>query len=358
MERLVGSVEEIKFRNDENGWTALVLDSDGDPVTVCGTLPPVTPGDCLELDGEFIIHPRFGAQFKATRASVAQPHTVYGIIRFLGSGLIEGVGEKTAARIVDKFGDKAIEIIEREPDKLAQVKGISVAKARKISEQFDALRNQREAIMFLTGYGISVNLALKLYNVYGAATVATVKTNPYILIEDVGGVGFLTADKIAQSMGIAALSEFRMRAGLLHALKTSCEKEGNTYLTRERLIDDAKKLLCEYDDDLLDKALDALLVARKVVIPFESAVMTEGIYRTEKAVAVKMVRRVDGAGAVLPDVGAIIDRFENSNAITLHEAQRDAVIKAVASGASVITGGPGTGKTTIINCIQIGRAHV
>lgn len=351
MERLVGSVEEIKFRNDENGWTALVLDSDGDPVTVCGTLPPVTPGDCLELDGEFIIHPRFGAQFKATRASVAQPHTVYGIIRFLGSGLIEGVGEKTAARIVDKFGDKAIEIIEREPDKLAQVKGISVAKARKISEQFDALRNQREAIMFLTGYGISVNLALKLYNVYGAATVATVKTNPYILIEDVGGVGFLTADKIAQSMGIAALSEFRMRAGLLHALKTSCEKEGNTYLTRERLIDDAKKLLCEYDDDLLDKALDALLVARKVVIPFESAVMTEGIYRTEKAVAVKMVRRVDGAGAVLPDVGAIIDRFENSNAITLHEAQRDAVIKAVASGASVITGGPGTGKTTIINCI-------
>lgn len=351
MERLVGSVEEIKFRNDENGWTALVLDSDGDPVTVCGTLPPVTPGDCLELDGEFIIHPRFGAQFKATRASVAQPHTVYGIIRFLGSGLIEGVGEKTAARIVDKFGDKAIEIIEREPDKLAQVKGISVAKARKISEQFDALRNQREAIMFLTGYGISVNLALKLYNVYGAATVATVKTNPYILIEDVGGVGFLTADKIAQSMGIAALSEFRMRAGLLHALKTSCEKEGNTYLTRERLFDDAKKLLCEYDDDLLDKALDALLVARKVVIPFESAVMTEGIYRTEKAVAVKMVRRVDGAGAVLPDVGAIIDRFENSNAITLHEAQRDAVIKAVASGASVITGGPGTGKTTIINCI-------
>ena len=351
MERLVGSVEEIKFRNDENGWTALVLDSDGDPVTVCGTLPPVTPGDCLELDGEFIIHPRFGAQFKATRASVAQPHTVYGIIRFLGSGLIEGVGEKTAARIVDKFGDKAIEIIEREPDKLAQVKGISVAKARKISEQFDALRNQREAIMFLTGYGISVNLALKLYNVYGAATVATVKTNPYILIEDVGGVGFLTADKIAQSMGIAALSEFRMRAGLLHALKTSCEKEGNTYLTRERLIDDAKKLLCEYDDDLLDKALDALLVARKVVIPFDSAVMTEGIYRTEKAVAVKMVRRVDGAGAVLPDVGAIIDRFESSNAITLHEAQRDAVIKAVASGASVITGGPGTGKTTIIHCI-------
>ncbi len=219
MERLVGSVEEIKFRNDENGWTALVLDSDGDPVTVCGTLPPVTPGDCLELDGEFIIHPRFGAQFKATRASVAQPHTV------------------------DKFGDKAIEIIEREPDKLAQVKGISVAKARKISEQFDALRNQREAIMFLTGYGISVNLALKLYNVYGAATVATVKTNPYILIEDVGGVGFLTADKIAQSMGIAALSEFRMRAGLLHALKTSCDKEGNTYLTRERLFDDAKKLL-------------------------------------------------------------------------------------------------------------------
>ncbi|MDE6401191.1 MAG: ATP-dependent RecD-like DNA helicase [Clostridiales bacterium] len=351
MERLVGSVEEIKFRNDGNGWTVLLLDSDGDPVTVCGTLPPVTPGDCLELDGEFVIHPRFGAQFKAARASVAQPHTVYGIVRFLGSGLIEGVGEKTAARIVDKFGEKAIEIIEREPERLAEIKGISPAKARKISEQFDALRNQREAIMFLTGYGITVNLALKLYSVYGAATVATVKTNPYILVEDVGGVGFLTADKIAQSMGIGALSEFRMRAGLLHALKSSCEKEGNTYLTRERLDKAAKELLVEYDEALLEKALDALLVARKVVVPFDGAIMAESFYRTEKAVAVKMVRRVDGAGVVMPDVSAIIDRFENSNAIKLHETQREAVVNAVASGASVITGGPGTGKTTIINCI-------
>ena len=115
MERLTGSVEDIRFRNDENGYTVLVLDSDGDPVTVTGMLPPVTTGDCLELEGEFVIHPRFGAQFKAARASVAQPHTVYGIVRFLGSGLIEGVGEKTAARIVDKFGTDAIDIIEKTP---------------------------------------------------------------------------------------------------------------------------------------------------------------------------------------------------------------------------------------------------
>ncbi|MCH5164826.1 MAG: ATP-dependent RecD-like DNA helicase [Clostridiales bacterium] len=351
MERLVGSVEEIRFRNDENGWTVLTLDSDGEPVTVAGTLPPVTPGDFLELEGEFVIHPRFGTQFKAERASVTQPHTVYGIIRFLGSGLIEGIREKTAARIVEKFGKNTIDIIENEPLRLAEVKGITAAKAKKIAEGLEELRSQREAVMFLAGYGISVNLAMKLYSVYGAATVSTVKTNPYILVEDVGGIGFLTADKIAQSMGIDRLSEFRMRAGLLHALKTACEKEGNTYLTRERLTGDAKKLLGDYDEEILDKALDALLIARKVVVPFDGAVMGEAYYRAEKAVAVKTVRRVDGASVFAADISSIIERFEKSNGIVLHEAQKQAVFNAVTSGVAVITGGPGTGKTTIINCI-------
>lgn len=351
MESLTGSVEEIRFRNDENGWTVLVLDADGEPVTVAGTLPPVTPGDCLQLDGEFVLHPRFGTQFKAMRASVTQPRTVQGIIKFLASGLIEGVGEKTAVRIAEKFGADAIDIIERDPIRLAEVKGISRAKAEKISAQFCQMREQRDAIMFLAGYGITVNLAIKLYAIYGAATVDTVKTNPYVLVEDVDGVGFLTADRIAQSMGIDPESEFRMRAGLVHALKTACEKEGNTYLPREKLFDEANKLLGINDDGALDGALETLKTERRVVCPFDTAVMGEQYYRAEKSVAVKLVKRVDGAGAIARDISGIIDRFEKSHSITLHESQREAVTRAVQSGVSVITGGPGTGKTTIINCI-------
>ncbi|MCH5154999.1 MAG: ATP-dependent RecD-like DNA helicase [Clostridiales bacterium] len=351
MEQITGSVEEIKFRNDENGWTVLLLDSGGEPVVACGTLPPVTPGDCVELDGEFVIHPKFGMQFKAVGARLKMPHTVYGIIKFLGSGLIEGVGEKTAARIAEKFGSDTIDIIENSPKRLAEVKGISAAKAQKIADSFQALRAERDAVMFLAGYGISVNLALKLYSVYGAATIATVKTNPYILIEDVGGVGFLTADKIAQSMGVDRLSEFRMRAGLLYALKSACEKEGNTFLPREKTFEAAKGVLGEYDENMLNKAYDGLLIARKIVEPFVGAVMLEPYFRTEKSVAARLVRRMDNAGGVPSDISEIIDRFQIINGIVLHEAQREAVEKAVFSGASVITGGPGTGKTTIINCI-------
>lgn len=351
MERITGSVEDIRFRNDENGYTVLTLDADGEPVTVAGNLPPVTPGDYLELEGGFTIHPRFGTQFKAERASVKQPHTIYGIVKFLGSGLIEGVGEKTAARIAEKFGTATIDIIENDPARLATVKGISPAKAKKIAEGYETLYRQREAVMFLAGYGISVNLAMKLYSVYGAATVSTVKTNPYVLVEDVGGIGFLTADKIAQSLGTDKMSEFRMRAGIVYALKTACEKEGNTYLPRARLLDDARRILGEYDDGTLEKALDSLMVARKIVSPFEGAVMGEYYYKTERAVGVKLVKRVDASGTVMPDISNVIDRFESINGITLHPAQREAVENAVGSGASVITGGPGTGKTTIINCI-------
>lgn len=352
MDRLSGAVEEIRFRNDENGWTVLTLEADdGEFVTVAGALPPVTPGDTLELDGEFVIHPRFGSQFKATRASVAQPKTEYGIMRFLASGLIEGCGEKIAARIVERFGKNTIEIFEHCPERLAEVKGISKAKALKMSEAFAAVRDRRDAIMFLAGFGITVNLALKLYAVYGASTVEVVKTNPYVLVEDVEGVGFLTADKIAQSMGIDPHSEFRMRAGVIHSLKTACEKEGNTYLPRPQLTEDAKKLLGLDDETALDAAIETLLTERKLVCPFDDCLMLRPFYHAEKTAAAMLVKRIDEAGTVSADINGIIDRFEKSNSIELHARQREAVVNAVCHGVSVITGGPGTGKTTIIKCI-------
>ncbi len=351
MDRISGTVEEIRFRNDDNGYTVLVIDDDGCPTVAAGQLPMVTEGDCLELEGEFVIHPRFGAQFKVERASVTQPKTLYGIMKFLSSGLIEGVGEKTAARIVDMFGTDTIDVISKSPESLTHVKGISPAKAKKISEQFESVRLERETVMFLAGYGITVGLAMKLYSVYGAATVETVKKDPYILVEDVDGIGFLTADRIAQSMGIAPDSAFRLRAGLLYALRSACEKEGDTYLPREKLFESATRLLGEENCAKLSDALDGLLIERKAVTPFEGAVMDSAYYRTEKSAAVRIVKRVDEAGQFVGDISKIIDRFERTNNITLHEKQREAVEKAVKSGVSVITGGPGTGKTTIINCI-------
>lgn len=351
MRQIVGSVDEILFRNEENGYTVLVLDCDGEPVTVTGGLPPVAPGDCLEAEGEFVIHPRFGTQFKCVRSSIRQPHTVNGVIKLLASGLIKGVGEKTAARIVDMFGADAVDVLEKTPEKLATINGISLAKAKSIGEQFAALRAEREAIIFLAGYGVSVNLATKLYSVYGAGTVSTVKSNPYILVEDVGGVGFLTADKIAQSLGVDKDSEFRIRAGLLHVIKTACEKEGNTYLPREKLFEETEALLGGCDGDKISSALDGLLISRKAVSPFEGAVMGVSYYRAERAAAVKTVRHADGASVSFADPEKTIDLFEKVNGIKLHPKQRAAAVSAVTGGASVITGGPGTGKTTIINCI-------
>ena len=348
---ITGSVEEIRFRNDENGYTVLVLDCDGDPVTVAGNLPQIAPGDCLDIDGEFVIHPRFGTQFKAERASVAQPKTVYGVMKFLSSGLIEGCGEKTAARIVERFGANSVEIMEKSPELLAEIKGISKAKAKKLSESLNKTKAEREAIMYLAGLGVTVNLAMKLYNLYGASTVSTVKQNPYILVEDVDGIGFLTADKIAQSMGISASSPFRFRAGLLYTLKTACEKEGNTYLPIDKLISDAARLLGVGDKDGLSSELETLRTERKVVFPFEGAAMGAMYYHAEHSVAAQLVKRVDGDGTVSTDVSHLIDRFEKIHGITLHLKQREAVENAVNYSVSVITGGPGTGKTTIINCI-------
>lgn len=351
MERISGAVEEVIFRNDENGYTVLVIETDdGEPVTAVGSFPSVTPGDTLQLEGEFKIHPRFGTQFKTIKASIAPPVTPLGIIKFLSSGLIPGCGEKTAVRIVEHFGKSTAEILEKYPSRLSEVKGISPKKARTIGDAYAELAVQRSTVMFLSGYGITVNLALKLYEIYGASTIDTVKNNPYILVEDVNGVGFITADRIARSLGIAEDSPCRIRAGVLHSLTSACEKGGNTYLPHSVLVSEAIKLLGERTEEI-NTAIENLRTERRLVVPFDDAVMAESYYRTERSAAVKLVKRVDEASDNFNDVTKLIDIFEKTYDIKLHEAQREAVLNAISSGVSVITGGPGTGKTTIINCI-------
>lgn len=346
-----GTVEDIRFRNDESGWTVAVLDCGGEPITVTGKMPKVSPGDTVSAEGELVIHPQFGTQFKIISANVSTPKNEYGIVKFLASGLLPYCGEKTAAKLVDKFGENTLTIMENSPETVAKsIKGITLKKAQAMRDVLADLSCQRETITFLANYAVSVNLALKLYELYGENTIETVKRNPYILIEDVDGVGFVTADKIAQSMGIEADSDFRIRAGITYALKSTCDKDGNTYLPEEELLPRVKQLLQVSDDDKIAAALDSLRIDRRVVC-VDGNVMLKRLYRAEKTAATELVKIVDKSNMLAVDVAPLVERYQTINSIRLNDAQQTAVKNAICSGVSIITGGPGTGKTTIIKCI-------
>ncbi len=204
-----GDIDEIRFRNEENGYTILTLDCKGEPVVCVGTFPPVSEGETLEITGNPVNHPKFGLHIKVTNVKTLAPDTLDGIIRYLGSGIIKGVGPKTAYSIVSKFGGDTLRVIEFEPHKLSSIRGISRERAMQFGAEFDKVKTMRSAVMFLQSVGISLNLAFKIYKVYGTDTEAVVRTNPYLLIESVDGVGFLTADKIAAEEGIERTQDAR-----------------------------------------------------------------------------------------------------------------------------------------------------
>lgn len=348
-----GSIDEIRFRNDENGFSIVVLDCAGEPVVCAGSFPPIAEGQNLRLTGDFTVHPKFGKQFKVSCAESAQPDTLDGIVRYLGSGLIRGVGPKTALAIVETFGDKTLDIIRYNPERLSAVRGISKPKAIEIAAEYDKIQQLQDAMIFLQSYGISLNLSLKIYREYGDKTQAKVKSNPYRLIEDIDGVGFITADKIAAKLGITGDSEFRLRAGVLYTLRDSGEKNGNTFLPREELKASAAALLgC--DAELLEDVLDNLIIQRKlreVSAGGHDGVMLTSTYRIEKGAAVSLLKLVREADRLPRDFDEDIAEFERREGIKFHEMQKQAIKTAASSGVTVLTGGPGTGKTTIIKCI-------
>ncbi len=258
-----GDVVDIIYRNEENGFSIVVMDVEGDPIVCKGTFPAVVEGQTMSLDGKFIVHPKYGRQFDVTNVTICTPDSIDSIVRYLGSGIIRGIGPRLALRIASYFGEKTFEVIEFTPHLLAKVSGISKNKAQEIAEAYMSIKVMQDAIMFLQKYGITLNMALKIYKVYDKETVDSVSSNPYILVEDVDGIGFLTADKIAQNMGISHDSEFRVRAGVIYALKESVRGNGNTYLPKEELIAFASKLLT-VDSELVEKAIDDLSVLRKV----------------------------------------------------------------------------------------------
>ena len=362
--RIEGAIEEIIFRNEQNGYTVFIIDFKTTPVVCVGKLINANIGENLALDGEFVNNNKYGYQFSFSSYEVILPSTLAGIEKYLSSGLIKGVGPITAKNIVDKFKENTFDIIEMSPSSLAEVKNISIKKALEIGEKFKELKKLQNSVMFLQNYNITTNMALKIYNIYGSKTIDIVKNNPYRLVEDVDGIGFLTADKIAKNIGIPNDSEYRVRAGLIYTLLSSVEKSGNTYLPKTMLLEISARLLeldLSFYQETFDNALNSLLLDKSVIImwhkEYEIVVLAK-YYFYETSVAQKLSLLNNSMNLQKLDINDEITHFEEKFNIIFHQEQKNAIINAINNGVSVITGGPGTGKTTIIKCIiEILKEH-
>ena len=399
-----GYVEHIDYRNEENGYTVLHLAADGDEITCVGSLPFLSEGELIEASGFYTVHASYGEQFQIESYQVKMPDDEVAIERYLGSGAIKGVGSALAARIVRRFGKDSLRIIEQEPEQLAAIKGISERKAREIAAQVEEKKDMREAMMFLAEYGISTALAVRIFNIYGNEIYRVIQENPYRMADDVSGVGFRTADEIARRAGIRADSDFRIRSGMLYVLGQA-EGEGHIYLPKEVLIGRAVQLLGVTADGMEDQLMNLVMDHRVVVKrlparegrlrspsagppdfaleaewwtddqtdrpesmdrqgstdpmnltdPGDSqaemidAVYLAAMYHMERNTA-RMLHDLNISASI--DEEAVLEqirRIEKRTKVTLAEHQREAVLETVRSGLVVLTGGPGTGKTTTIN---------
>ncbi len=353
---LTGTIEDIVYRNDENGYTVARLEKDDSIVTVVGKFIDVQVGSLVTLDGKYE-KTKYGIQYRFDSYEISMPKSLSGIEKYLGSGLIRGVGPITAKKIVEHFGKDTLDVLEYTPQKLSEVSGISAKKATEIGFSFKEHREVQNTIMFLQNFNITTNMALKIYNVYHEKTTDIVKNNPYKLVEDIDGIGFATADKIAQNAGLPKDSLFRLRAGLIYVLKTSCEKNGNTYLPKNMLLEqaaDALELSLQEQEAKFTEAFDSLCLDRTAVTTWvdnTEIVMLSKYYYYENSIAQKLVWLANCQNEEEFDVNEEIANFEQRNHITFHEEQKKAIIGAINNGVFVITGGPGTGKTTIIKCI-------
>ncbi len=353
MEEITGYVDHIIFRNEDNNYTVLSVSSDdGEKVTCLGTIPFINAGERVELTGEYVIHPSYGLQLKVHSCVVLAPEDAVSTERYLGSGAIKGVGPKMAARIVAKFGDDTFRIIEEEPERLVEISGISDRIAQQIAQQVEEKRELRQAMIYLQQYGISLGLAVKIYDRYGIDLYRVLQENPYQMTEDVDGIGFKTADEIARRIGIHTDSDYRIRSGILYEL-LEASRSGHTYLPEEMLTARTCELLGVEPETVkkhyMDMAIEKKLVLKKT--DEEQQVYASVYYYMESNVAA-MLRALNVRYDVPDD---IVDRrigmLEAGSEIVLDDLQRDAVREAVKNGLLVITGGPGTGKTTTINTI-------
>lgn len=353
MEEKQGNLTEIIFHNEENGYTIAVMETEDEYFTVVGCLPSCVKGSSYKLRGTFKIHPTYGEQFAFSEFEEVLPTGKAGIEGFLASGVIKGIGPKMAAAIVNQFGEETLEIMEREPERLSQVSGIGPKKADSIAESFAAHREFASVSMFFQEYGVSADYALKLYKIYGANATELIKENPYRLVEEVYGIGFRKADSIAEKLGIEKESTFRIHSGIKYGLSYYVG-EGNTYMPQQEL--------CEKVAELLDISTE-LVYENMVTMAFEGDIQIDNLdgqtvvylfpyYLAEQKVC-KNIAAIAGASlkALSVDIDSMIKMTEGETGIILSEQQIAAVKSSLTSGVSVITGGPGTGKTTIINTI-------
>ncbi len=351
-ETINGFVEKVVYRNTENGYTVVNISVEGDDVVCTGYFSDITEGDQIIAEGSFVEHKQYGIQFTVTSYEIKEPETSVAMEKYLGSGIIKGVGPALSAKIVKKFGDETFNIIEREPERLAEIKGITEKKAIEIGSQFEEKKEFRNAMIFLNQYGVSNALAMKIYKEYGIKVMKIVRENPYRLADDIAGVGFKTADEIALRMGFSPESSMRMKAGISFALSMAASN-GHTYLLYEDLYEESKRLLgiseAEFESDIYELTIERKIVLKEV--KGERRVYNNNLYYMELTVARKLLDLNAKSENNYKVMEAKVKEVEAKTGIKLGDLQRKAVYEAVESGLVIITGGPGTGKTTTINAI-------
>ena len=359
MEVLKGFVEHIIYKNPQNGYGVINLVAGEMEITCTGIFTNLDEGECIEAEGAYVEHAVYGRQFKVDSFRVVPPEDAVAVERYLGSGAIKGVGAALAARIVRRFGDDTFRIIEEEPHRLAEIKGISEKKAREIAEQVEEKKDVREAMIFLQRYGISNALAIKIYKQYGMGLYKVMKENPYKLAEDVSGIGFRIADEIAAKIGIHTDSDYRIRSGMLYAL-LQAGAEGHVYLPKEILLEKSAAML-ELTEEQIAPQLDNLAIDRKIIIKEKNGaqcIYSNSAYYAELNCARMLfdLQNAFGDSDVLTKVerdrlADRIGRLEVAGNMELDALQKKAVVNAVENGIFILSGGPGTGKTTTINMI-------
>lgn len=351
-ETINGFVEKVVYRNNENGYTVINISVEGDDVVCTGYFSDITEGDQIIAEGSFVEHKQYGIQFTVTSYEIKEPETSVAMEKYLGSGIIKGVGPALSAKIVKKFGDETFNIIEREPERLAEIKGITEKKAIEIGTQFEEKKEFRNAMIFLNQYGVSNALAMKIYKEYGIKVMKIVRENPYRLADDIAGVGFKAADEIALRMGFSPESSMRMKAGISFALSMAASN-GHTYLLYEDLYEESKRLLgiseAEFENDIYELTIERKIVLKEV--KGERRVYNNNLYYMELTVARKLLDLNAKSENNYKVMEAKVKEVEAKTGIKLGDLQRKAVYEAVESGLVIITGGPGTGKTTTINAI-------